>query len=390
MAQEKELIETLGVQDLPITAGDLAKQVNASVESVATQLKRLKVKGLVINDKEGWSISDDGRESMNRRGSNRPGVEVEHTGRSMTEEGVLPYDSFSDIGRRIGINDDRVRLAADMVFGGDYEDLKWVWEALSQQGLRNDVKAIWFNNWRALIKKPVPAEIAEEVFLAKTEGDKKTEADGKKGARDYILVDDMPVRVGQGVGDFDLETAKELAALRALRERFSGHGTSTPADTPKSLDERLPELITALSSFREKPDQDGVNTLLKELSDVKFDAFRQDIISKIPLPHEPKSFMEQLIEFSSGLQTIGPVLKTLLGIPEPHPGTENSATPIQLVDANGNPMVMDINSFITFKKLEIDEKRADEEFKNKREMTGTVKDFLGKIAAAAGKVASRE
>lgn len=390
MAQEKDLIETLGVQELPITAGDLAKQVNASVESVATQLKRLKVKGLVINEKEGWSLSNDGRESMNRRGSNRPMVEVEHGGRSMTEEGVLPYDIFSDIGRRIGLNDDRVKLVADMVFGGDYEDLKWVWDALSQQGLRPDIKAIFFNNWRAVLKKPVPTEIAEEVFLTKTEGDKKIEADGKKGSRDYILVDDMPVRVGQGVGDYDLETAKELAALKALKERFSRHDTSTPAGGGKSISEMLPELITALSAFKEKPDQDGVNALLKELNDVKFDAFRQDIISRIPQLHEPKSFMEQLLEFSSGLQTVGPIIKTLLGIPEPHPGTEHPATPIQLVDANGNPMVMDINSFITFKKFETEERRADEEFKNKREMTGTVKDFLGKIAAAAGKVASRE
>ena len=288
------------------------------------------------------------------------------------------------------VNDDRVRLAADMVFSGDYEDLRWVWDALSQQGLRNDVKGIWFNNWRALIKKPIPTEIAEEVFMARAEGDKRSETEAKKGAREYILVDDMPVRVGQGAGDFDLETAKELAALKALKERFSRPQTGAPVAGAKSLDERLPELITALSSFKEKPDQEGVNTLLKELSDVKFDAFRQDILSRIPQQHEPKSFMDQLTEFSSGLQTVGPIIKSLLGIPEQRTGSEHPSTPIQLVDANGNPMVMDINSFITFKKFEIEEKRADQEMENKREMTGTVKDFLGKVAAAAGKVASRE
>ncbi len=382
MAEEKELLEALAAQGNPIAAGELAKQVNSKVETVSTQLKRLKGKGLVTSGEDGWSITDTATEALAK--GKLPGT-------SMMEEEVMPYDAFCGIGRRIGVNENRVKLVADMVFSGDYGDLKWVWDALGQQGLRNDVKSLWFNNWRVVVRKPVPPEIAEEVFLSKTEaeGKPKAKAEGEKADRDYILVDDMPVRVGQGVGDFDLETAKQLAGIRALKDRLGKAIPGTSAGAPPTMMGGLPELITALAAFREKPDQEGVNALIKELSDVKFDALKQDIISRIPRQQEPQSFMQQLTEFTTSMKEMGPILRSILGVPETGQQAQSPMTPIQLNDKNGNPMIMDIHSFTTLRKFESEERRADEKHKDDQEMAGVVKEFLSKISTAAARMAQR-
>lgn len=69
--------------------------------------------------------------------------------------------------------------------------------------------------------------------------------------------------------------------------------------------------------------------------------------------------------------------------------SERPSTPIQLKDKDGNPMVLDIESLISFKKYESEDRRAEESHKNTMEMAGAFKDFLGKIANAAQRMASR-
>lgn len=63
------------------------------------------------------------------------------------------------------------------------------------------------------------------------------------------------------------------------------------------------------------------------------------------------------------------------------------STPIQLTDKAGNPIVMDIGSLISWRKFEGEERRADEEQKDKRDMAGAVKTFLTKIGEAAARAA---
>lgn len=65
------------------------------------------------------------------------------------------------------------------------------------------------------------------------------------------------------------------------------------------------------------------------------------------------------------------------------------STPIQLRDRDGNPMTMDINSLISWKKFESEENRADEDHKNKQDVAGALIDFLGKIGKASERFATR-
>ena len=378
MASITELLEALNIEAAAVSTADLASKLKASREGTLKQLNREKDKGYVDgNSQEGWLITESGRKALEKGGIHP----------SMIDEGVTPRQQFEAIGRRIGIKEDRIVLATDIVWSGDYDDIKWVWEALGQADIAADLRNVWVNAWRAKLHKGIPPELETELTGASKAEEKAEAKAGVKetGGRDYILDDDMPVRVGQGVGDFDLQTAKELATLRALRDRFSKGGTASTGAAPP-VDQRLPELITALAAFREKPNDESVNTLLKELSDTKFEALKTEILSRIPQAQEQKSFIEQLSEFGAAMTNLGPILRSILGIPEsPQP---TPATP--LTDKNGNPYIMDIQSLLTVKKFEGDERRADAEQKAKEETGAAWRDFIGKVGSAVARGAGRE
>jgi len=380
MASITELLEALNIEAAAVSTADLASKLKASKEGTLKQLNREKDKGYVDgNSQEGWLITESGRKALEKGGIHP----------SMIDEGVTPRQQFEAIGRRIGIKEDRIVLATDIVWSGDYDDIKWVWEALGQADIAADLRNVWVNAWRAKLHKGIPPELETELTGA-SKAEEKAEAKAgagvkETGGRDYILDDDMPVRVGQGVGDFDLQTAKELATLRALKDRFSKGGTASTGAAPP-VDQRLPELITALAAFREKPNDESVNTLLKELSDTKFGALKTEILSRIPQAQEQKSFIEQLSEFGAAMRDLGPILRSVLGIPEsPQP---TPATP--LTDKNGNPYVMDIQSLLTVKRFEGDERRADAEQKAKEETGAAWRDFIGKVGSAVARGAGRE
>jgi len=378
MASITELLEALNIEAAAVSTADLASKLKASREGTLKQLNREKDKGYVDgNSQEGWLITESGRKALEKGGIHP----------SMIDEGVTPRQQFEAIGRRIGIKEDRIVLATDIVWSGDYDDIKWVWEALGQADIAADLRNVWVNAWRAKLHKGIPPELETELTGASKAEEKAEAKAGVKetGGRDYILDDDMPVRVGQGVGDFDLQTAKELATLRALKDRFSKGGTASTGAAPP-VDQRLPELITALAAFREKPNDESVNTLLKELSDTKFEALKTEILSRIPQAQEQKSFIEQLSEFGAAMTNLGPILRSILGIPEsPQP---TPATP--LTDKNGNPYIMDIQSLLTVKKFEGDERRADAEQKAKEKTGAAWRDFIGKVGSAVARGAGRE
>jgi len=382
MASEKELQEALGVQEMPIVASELARQVDSTVETVSAQLKRLKEKGLIIGGKDGWSLTEEGRATLKKPPPPRS---------SMMEQKVMPYDAFFAIGIQIGLNEERVKLTADMVFQGDYEDLKWVWESLGQQGLRNDVKSIWFNNWRVYVRKPVPPEIADEVFQTKAEaGAGGGAAQSKPGGRDYIIIDDEPARVGDNIGDYSLADAKDILAIRALRSRFSGvgqAGTGQGGVAGAGTTEKVSELLTALEPYVNKgSDQD----MLRELIATQMELQKQDILSRIPQPGQPshpRSFIEQITEAVAALSSLkdaGPMLRSIFGIPESS-GNPSTGVPVQIKGPDGNPFVMDLGQVIDWRKFQNEERRADEKHSALVGLAQTVRENVGDgIAALKG------
>jgi len=209
MASQNDVLEALRTKEAATSTEDLAKELKASREGTRKQLTRLKDKGYVDGDsQEGWLITEDGRNQLERGG----------VAPSMVEEGVTPRDVFEGIGRRIGITPDRIVLATDIVWSGDYTDIKWVWEALRQAVIRDDLAKLWVNSWRAHLKKGIPPELERELVGAEEEQGVKAGAKPRvEEGRSYILVEDLPVYVGKNLGDLLYEDAVDLARIRAGR-----------------------------------------------------------------------------------------------------------------------------------------------------------------------------
>jgi len=215
MANITELLGALNTKGESVSTADLAKELKASSEGTLKQLTREKGKGTVEgNSQEGWLITDTGTKAL-EKGDIHP---------SMLDEGVTPRQQFEAIGVSIGIKEDRIALATDIVWIGEFEDVRWVWEALGQADIRKDLRTVWVNAWRAKLHKGIPPELETELT-----GDSKAAAEvekgavpGKTGTRDYIIVDDEPVRVGENLGDYGLQDAKDILGMRALKARFTG------------------------------------------------------------------------------------------------------------------------------------------------------------------------
>lgn len=397
MAYREQILGILSGESGPMNKAVMSKRLGVPTSSWQTQADRLEKQGLVEkNEQKEYTITEAGREVALAQPPEPPEPPPPEPGEE-TEESLktTEYQQFIKMGKDTGVVPLALieQVATHIWRGGDYRDLKWVWQGITEMGIRPDLARRWFHSWRSFLHQPIPLELAIEVAAPQTSAEKTAKvALGKE--RDYILVDDVPVRVGQGIGDFDLESAKELAALRALKDRFSKGGTASTGAAPPGaappVEQRLPELITALAAFKEKPNDESVNTLLKELSDTKFDALKQEIISRIPQVAEPKSFIQQMTEFGAAMTNLGPILRSILGIPETPPPGPPTTTPIQLTDEKGNPMVMDIQSLISLKKFEGEERRADAEQKTKQETGAAMRDFMSKIGSAAAKMAGRE
>ena len=364
MATIAEILKALSAKGKLVSTADLAKELNASNETTLKQLTREKDKENVDgNSQEGWQITDRGRTEL-EKGIIHP---------SMLEAGVTPRQQFEAIGRRIGLKDERITLSTDIVWSGDYSDVVWCWKALGQADLADDLRQVWVNAWRAKLHKSIPPELETQLGgLSKTEVEvASAAASDTSGIKEYIILDDMPVRVGVNLGDYSLKDAKDLLTIRALKTRFSGigQGVGEQAGTGQGVTagvgtnaERVSDLLTALEPYLNKGNNDDT---LKALIATQLELQKHEILSMIPAPAiaaQPKTFVEGITEMVtavSKLKEVGPIVKTMLGIPEPSaPSTQG--VPVQIAGPDGKPLIMDLGKVMDWSKFQAEERRADE------------------------------
>lgn len=376
MASILELLEALNTKGASVSTADLADDLKASKEGTLKQLTRQKEKGNVSgNSQEGWLITEAGREEL-EKGEIHP---------SMLEEGVTPRQQFEAIGQLIGIKEDRIVLATDIVWSGDFNDVKWVWEALGQADIAKDLRSVWVNAWRARLHKGIPLELETELAgVSKAVGEAEKDAVPSKRGRDFIILDDEPVRVGENLGDYSLQDAKDILSIRALRGRFGGAGQSGAPYQPPAASEKVSELLSALGPYINKGSD---LTMMKEIIADKVGLMGQDILSRIPQPGQPpqpRSFIEQITEVVgaiSSLRELGPTLRSILGVPEPS-SNPPQGTAVQLTGPDGKPLVMDLGQVIDWTKFQSGERRADERHGALMGMAQAVRENLGDGIAA--------
>ena len=379
MANLTQVLEGLTTKEAAISTADLAGGLKASVEGTRKQLGRLKDKGYVEGDsQEGWLITEVGRRELEKGGVHP----------SMVDEGVTPREKFESIARRIGITEDRIVLATDIVWSQEYTDVIWVWNALGQADIRDDLRKIWVNSWRAFLQKGIPPELEVELTsIAKEEaaGAGKEVISRAKAGRDYIIIDDEPVRVGENLGDYALQDAKDILAIRALRNRFAGAGQSGAASQASGAAEKVSDVLTALSPYLNKGSD--VETLKEILTD-KLALQRQEILSHIPQTGQggqPKSAIEQITEFVGALGSLkdaGPMLRSILGIPESSGNPNNLGVPVKITGPDGQPITMDLGEVIDWRKFQGEERRSDERHTTLMGLAQTVRENIPDGVAA--------
>lgn len=231
MATYNEILAALASEEAVITTADLAAKVSATQDTIRASCSQLKKKGYVDGStKEGWLITSEGREALERR---------EKIPLTPEDVGADTKSKLQYYGQLAGVAPDLILATCELILGGDPENLEHVWEAMTQMDVPIPNRRRWFNLWRNYLKQGIPPELREKVIgtsEATEEEAEETTVSAKEKGRDYIIADDVPVFVGHGQGDFSLKDAKDIIGMRSLRYRFTGQPGATPqAFGPKDI-----------------------------------------------------------------------------------------------------------------------------------------------------------
>jgi len=221
----------IGEEELVATVA-LAKKVGSTEDTVRSQLSKLKNKGYVDGStKEGWIITPEGRESVERE---------EKIPTTAKDVGADTESKLKYYGQLATVPPDVILAALELILTGDPEDLDSVWNAMTTMDVPIMARRKWWHLWRNHLKQGIPPSLKEKVVGTQEEADEEAGeavlASARDKGRDYIIVDDMPVPVGPGLGDYTMKDAKELLQIKAIKARFAGGGGGGPQQWgPKEL-----------------------------------------------------------------------------------------------------------------------------------------------------------
>lgn len=246
MATKEDILEVLATQTGPVSPSEIGKELGLDVSVFNNQLKRMANEDppLVRKDEDGrYIITDDGTKRI------RPATEE--------SEGMTEFQKFRDIGNRIGVKKEIVDLTAEHIWrAGNYRDIKWVYEGLTQQDIRKDLRDRWWHTWRGYLQQPIPTELEVMLGIVKpegTEGEKgKESATHKVHKRDYIIgSSETPIYVGEGLGDLDYDDAMAITKLRLAGQAktMALGGTSQPQTVGSIADEFI-KVVGAVDQVR--------------------------------------------------------------------------------------------------------------------------------------------
>jgi len=331
--------------------------------------------------------------------------------------GTTEYQRFIHLGKITGVSPpELIKQTADHLWnGGNFTDLDWVARALQEMGIRQDLRNRWWHSWRTYLHQPMPSSMPAAIVEGEAGADGKPATKGK-GSRDYILdADDKPVFVGTGLGDMDFDNAMELAKIRG------GRGSRVPVgaqQTPGSMADEMVKLFGAFQSFMGDRSQ-GKSYMVRQGEDglqvEEVDPGRpmilnnpqgnnkpsptffvgpegevqevqpgQPIIIKQPAPPQASGgAVQYLIDKATGqVQTVQPGQPIVIQAQPPQ--SQYPYTPIQMKDKDGNPMVLDLSTFIRLEEHRDKQRRDEESHETKQEIAKSFKDLIGKATSALG------
>lgn len=421
---QQMVLEAINEAEAPISAEELAKELNVKQANIRFHTFRLKQKGLISGEsKEGWKVTDKGRGAV-ERGEEIP-VTTEDVGAD--NESKLRY-----FGQLAGVKTEKIEAAWAIIQTGDPDELEFVWDAFGQVDIPADQRRVFFNLWRNFKKKPLTPRLIEEMEV-KAEDELGGKGIVARGARDWMLIDDRPVHVGEGLGEYTRDEAFRLYQIDRIGSKLGGK------EGPfKSVDDMLTVFDHIEKLTGKKQTKPLIVVPTEEGMEVREIEEGQPITIKAPTstgktvfinhkgkveelePGQPivinkevaKGFIVDqtgnVKELSPGqpivvkqvetksylINQAGELTEVEAGKPiiirvEAPPAAGNK-TMLEVKDKDGNPMVLDIDSLISYKRFEGEEKRADERNKILRDAVDAFKNKIApSIAKAVDTVAKR-
>lgn len=378
-----------------------------------SQLDRFERQGLIEgNEEHEYYLTDAGKIDLES--------EATITEDEFNEEklGSTEFQKFISLGKMTGVSPvELIMQTAQHVWaGGKYNDLEWVARAFQEMGIRQDLRNRWWHSWRSFLQEPLPQQLPEAIAESGSNAEGKSEV--KKKVRTHILdVDDKPVYVGEGYGDMSEADALELAKIRA--GRGGRHGSVAGSQTPGSMADEMVKLFTAFQQFK-GDEARGKSYMVRQgeegLQVEEVDPGRpmvinypqgenkqkttyfvgpdgetqevqpgQPIIIKQASAPSSGAVMQYLIDKNSGQVTEvkpgQPIVIQASAPQQPYP-----YTPIQMKDKDGNPMVLDLSTFIRLEEHKDKQRRDEESHQVKLEIAKGFMGMLGRASKALGHV----
>jgi hypothetical protein len=387
--QQKQIIEKMEEEPSQIYVDkDLSVSLNIKKDTVRSQLGKLEKFGAVTHNDDGFWLTENYQEA----------IEKANKVKSLAEARLEPRNYFEDLLHRFSVKEEHIPVITDTIWRRDPEDLVWVWEELGRLMVAPDAKKQIVEAWRSYIDQPMPEQLQSQIAKTKTKEELTLEAKQKAAepkedkalVRGWILEEEGPHWVGSAGGEFTLEEAKEIFAVRQVGLRRKSEASAGGEGNGQSRQDSVSSILTALAPYVNK---DTNTDLLREAVTKQMELQEQRIVGLIPQPGEKKGMadnVQEIIGLFTALQSAGPVLRGILGIPEQTaspPANQSTPQMIQIQNADGTPMTLTLDNFFQIRKFEAEERREEESHKNKQEMVKTSKDFLVKIANAAQRMA---
>lgn len=429
MATKEKIFEILAGASGPMGRTELEEKVGESYRRFQTQLDRW-VKQELIEDvgDHHYVLTEKGREEALAGPEETGGGEGgDESGKpaAVSEEtlGSTEYQQFVKFGRQTGVTPEALiqQTTAHIWAGGSYTDLKWVALGLQQMGIRQDLRNRWFHSWRSYLKQPIPLDIPSEYTSVESKKTEAGAAEAKKdgaGKRDYILSEGYtPTYVGEGLGDLDKDEAYELS-----RAYLAGRTKGGAGATPGSMADEFVKMFGAFKemmgdqakgkSYMVRPGENGLQ--VEEVQPGQPIVISQPQTENKPAPtwfvdpegntHEVQPGQPIIIKQPAPANTAQPAQQYLIDktsgqVTPVTPGqpiviqsapAQSQMSPIQVMDKDGKPMILDLATFIKLEEHREKQKRDDESHEVKMEIAQGFKDLLKDAQKAMSKMGKEE
>jgi len=415
MPSKEQILKLLANEAASLHRNKIAEKLGENTyRTFQTQLDRFEKQGLVEGtpDHE-YSVTEAGMKEL-AGGSLLPPEELDEETLGTTE-----FAKFVSFAKKVGISPpELISVTVDHIWeGGDFRDLTWVAKGLNEMGISQDKRERLFNRWRSYLHQPIPSEALPYLQKGKPVTGAETMEAGK---RDYILDEnDKPVYVGVGLGDLDKADAMDLARIRGGRG-----GVHTSAQTPGSMADEVVKMFSAFKevmgdkaqgkSYMVRQGEEGLQVeevdpgrpmilnnpqgdnkqkatyFVNQDGEVQEAQPGQPIIIKQPAPlPAPSGSVQYLIDKATGQVTQVEPGHPII-IQSAPPQSQYPYTPIEMKDKDGNPMVLDLSTFIRLEEHKDKQRRDQESHETKQEIAKSFKDLIGKATSALGHMAEEK